>query len=409
VGPYIYPPLLSVLFAPIAWPARSVGHLVWGGLQLAFVASSLIAVASLCRVPWGRGRRDFALWVSAPLFASIWATVGEGQINLLVVTCVAAGLALIDRDRPLTGGALLAVGAHLKVLPIVLLGVLLAQGRGRAVAGMATGLVLLLGAPLVWTVPAEGLAEGLERAVDLHVEWVEALASPHLASQEAAGIGGTRAPNNALSAVVKRWFGSGSRLSARSRDRSPLVVALPPPITRWAGFGLAALLYLAALMLAYRLRPRPPPTDSWGPAASLGLAAPAGLALVAAALGNLTFWTHHLVFLMLMLGPLVTLGLTVPAARSRVGLAVSALVLCTLLPPLDRTALFDRMGIWGLPTAGVLLAWSITFATFLRAPAEGSGDPSADGAHDQPPSSSSLRADYRARSSAMSPAVLAPD
>lgn len=356
VGDYIYPPLLATLVAPLTWLPRWAGLAVWGALQLAVTLWAALALARLCRVGAGRPTRDLALLLGVACFAAVWINLTEGQINLLVVACVASGLARIEEDRPLTGGGLIGAAAHLKVLPIVLVGVLAVQGRWKALAGVALGGLLLLAAPLPWTVGAEGLTEGVARAVDLDRQWVQGRLAPSMSSQDPHRLGTSyRAPNHSLSAVLHRWFAEDQLLSNRSGDRSPLAVALPEPLLRWPGFGGAALLYLGALWLAWRTRE---------PGRRLGRTAAAGLALVAAALANLLCWTHHLCLLALFLAPLFALAMRDARVGRRAGWLLGALVVLTFLPTIEQAPALDRLAVWGLPTIGVLVAWGVTFATF---------------------------------------------
>lgn len=370
VGDYIYPPLLAALFAPLTWLPRAAGLAIWGALQLVIVAWLLLALRRLCGVERGRRARDFALVLLISCFAAVWVNLNEGQINLLVVACVASGLALIEEERPLLGGGLIAAAAHLKVLPIVLVGVLVVQGRWRALAGVGVGLVLLLAAPLPWAVRAEGVAGGIERTAAITGQWVQARAGPGLASQDARRLGASfRAPNNSLIAVVHRWFGEDRLLSNRSGDRSPLAFAVPDELLRWPGFAVALLLYLAALGLAWRTR-------SSGEDGRLGRTAAAGLALTAAALANLLFWSHHLCLLLLFLGPLFALGFGDYRGRRRGAMLVGALLLLTFLPTIEQVPALDRLAIWGLPTLGVLVAWGVTWTTFRAAvPSGGTARP----------------------------------
>ncbi len=355
VGDYLYPPLLACLFAPLTWLPRPVGTAVWGALQLGVALWAAVALARLCGLRSGRATRDLALMLLVGCFAAVWVNLTEGQINLLVVACVASGLALIEDDRPLLGGGLLAAAAHLKVLPVVLVGVLLAQRRWRALGGVALGGALLLAAPLPWTVADQGLAGGIARTIDLDRQWVEQRLGPGLASQDADTLGMRwLAPNNSLSAVTHRWFGQDHRLSTRSGDRSPILTALPEPSIRWSGFLAATLLYLGALWLAWRTRE----------GSRRSRAAAAGLALMAAALGNVLLWTHHLCLLTLVLAPLFAQGLEGREGRRSAAWVLTLTVALTFVPAIEQVPLFDRMAVLGAPTLGVLIAGGVTFVAF---------------------------------------------
>ncbi|MCZ7606584.1 MAG: DUF2029 domain-containing protein [Planctomycetota bacterium] len=147
VGLFIYPPLFATLFAPITLLPRWAGYALWGLLELLLMAAGLRAARGLCDVPAGRQARLFYLLMIAGLFGALWTNMQEGQVNMLVVSALLAGGWLIERDKPLRGGLLLAAATHLKVIPVVLLPILLAQKRFKAAAGMAAGMLLLWAAP----------------------------------------------------------------------------------------------------------------------------------------------------------------------------------------------------------------------------------------------------------------------
>jgi hypothetical protein len=352
VGRFIYPPTFATLFAPLTFLPRWMGYGVWGLVQLGAIGLSLRGLAGLCRVD-EKHRVDFLLLVLLAVFGAAWETLREGQVNFIVLAVISHGLWRISSKRELEGGVWLALAAHLKVIPGVLLAVLLVQRRWRAALGMTLGLGLFYFSPLIWTVPAYGVSEGIERNQTLTRQYIEEVAGPRVEKQEAASVGGPRAPNAALSAVMQRYFYKGSRLGLQTKERGPLLFEAENVFTHWGGFGIAALMYLAALVLAFRRRD------------TLGFAAACGLAFSAATLGNLLCWPHHLAALGLVIAPLAALAMLEPRYLLRAAVAVGAIVLLcfvTLLPELEP------LQIWGLPSAGAIIAWGVCFWTFLTRP-----------------------------------------
>lgn len=354
--PFLYPPSAAALFAPFTWLPRPVAYALWGGLQWAFLAAAFFGLRRLCRVE-DRGR-DFALLLLGGVFAATFMNFASGQVNVLLVACMAWALVLIDEDRPIAGGGLLAVGAHLKVLPIVLVGVLVAQRRWRALGGFALGATLLLAAPVPWA--------GVGGAVDLQSQWVDEVLLPGIESGRPPQRRPVQAPNNSLPAVAGRWFADDERLSGASRTRSPLLFVLPGRLPARLGVGVAAALYLLALLLAHRLRP----SHDGAPNERHGdhLVGAAGLALMAAALANPLCWTHHLCLAALFLAPLVANAFERPEQHRAVAITLALFVGLTLLPILPGPAIFDALAVWGAPTAGVLVAWAVTWRTLWSRP-----------------------------------------
>lgn len=349
VGRFIYPPTFAVVFAPLTLFPRWLGYGLWGMIQLGVIAVSLNALAKLCRVS-ERNRIDFWLLVLLSVFGAAWETLREGQVNFIVLAAISHGLWRVSAGRSLEGGLWLAFAAHLKVIPGVLLAVLLAQRRWRAAVGMGLGLCLFYFAPLVWTVPALGLGDGLAQNHELAKQYAAEVAGSRIKTQEATNVGGARAPNCALSALSQRLF-YDVRLGLQTDERGPLLFEAENRLTRWGGFGLAALMYLAALLLAAFRRD------------TLGFAAASGLAFSAATLGNVLCWPHHLAALGLVVGPLCAMALAQPRYLLRALAVVMTVVLfcfVALLPELET------LQIWGVPTLGAAIAWGVCFYTFWR-------------------------------------------
>jgi hypothetical protein len=349
VGLFIYPPFFACLFAPITLFPRWAGYALWGMIELALIAAGFRATRGLCGVKDGSDGRAFYLLLAIGVSGAVWTNLQEGQVNMLVVSALATGLWQLERRREFSGGLLLAAATHLKIIPIVLLPLLIAQKRFKAAGMMAAGIAVLWLTPLLYAIPNLGVVDGVVANVDLSKAYVESIASPRLEKQDAANLGGARAPNNALSAVVQRYFDEDHRLSLNSEGRSPLATQLPEGFVKWAGLCIGAVLGGLAMLLAWRRRESP-----------LARTAAIGLGLLAAALANLLFWPHHLCLLLLVLGPLAA-----SCTRTALAAAGTTLVLC-FVPLLDRVGVFDWMAILGTPTVGVLLVWGLTFFHFWR-------------------------------------------
>ena len=293
VGIFIYPPLFAVLFSPITLLPRWLGYALWGTIELALIAFGFRTTRRLCGITDPKQARFFYLLMTVGLLGAIWTNLQEGQVNMLVVSLLAAGLWQLEQKRDVRGGLLLAVATHLKIIPIVLLPLLIAQKRFKAAGLMAGGIVLLWFAPLLFSVPNYGVVDGFKANTQLSVDYVENVASPRMSKQSAYSLGGSRAPNNSLSAVMRRWFSEGSSLSLNRDDRSPLWFEAPEFVYKWTGLAVAALLGGLAMLLAWYRREQP-----------RARTAAIGLGLLSAALANVLFWPHHLCLELLVIGPL---------------------------------------------------------------------------------------------------------
>ncbi|MCB9893125.1 MAG: DUF2029 domain-containing protein [Planctomycetes bacterium] len=371
VGLFIYPPLFATLFAPLTVLPRWLGYALWGMLELALVALGLRSARQLVEVPGGRKAREFYLLMLVGLFGALWTNLQEGQVNMLVVCVLLAGMIQLERGRPLRGGLLIAVATHLKVIPIVLLPILLAQKRFKAAGAMLCGIALLWLAPLFYSIPNYGVGEALSANVQLSVDYRERIIAPRLDAKNATGLGGSRAPNNSLTAVMRRYFSEGQKLSQFRHEYSPLVARLPDAVVGYTGIVVAGLLGGLALLLAWRTRE-----------SRLGRTCVFGLALLSAALANLLFWPHHLCLLLLALAPLAASCMKAERPRLILFVVGTAMLLC-YVPLLIWTDLFDSMAIYGTPTLGVLVIWGTAFIHFWRRSVAPDAEPPILRAHEE--------------------------
>jgi hypothetical protein len=141
-GSYIYPPMWASFLAVI-WS--------WGGQDLSMIACLTINMLSawlffaLCVVllrRMGCSLNLAALVVLAILTTNVPIVTNLVcvQVNLLMMDLVLASVLVFER-RPLASGALLAIGIHLKVVPIVFAPLFLARPNKKWIVGfVATGL-----------------------------------------------------------------------------------------------------------------------------------------------------------------------------------------------------------------------------------------------------------------------------
>lgn len=108
---------------------------LWFGLNGLLLAAALWIVAR-----WIGGPNAHRVLLLAPIFFGsipVLATLQVGNFQIAVVMLAVLAMVAIQRDRPATGGALLAFAILAKISPGVLGIVLLAQRRWRAVAWTA--------------------------------------------------------------------------------------------------------------------------------------------------------------------------------------------------------------------------------------------------------------------------------
>lgn len=119
----------------------------WFALEAALLA---LATIELCRwIGGGTGRRAAlllaALWLSTPVLATL--QIGNFQVAAIAVTVLA--MVMFERNRPVLGGALLAIAA-VKLFPALLCVYLVAAKRWRAVAWTIAFSLLYCAAAYAW-------------------------------------------------------------------------------------------------------------------------------------------------------------------------------------------------------------------------------------------------------------------
>ena len=143
---YIYPPLVALLYLPLAWlndvAAGAVAMIV--NVLASMLSVWLIASESARRV-LGRASRVAALVLAGLILLTVGdkirADLRMWQTNVLLIVLVAGCVALLDK-RPRLAGMLAGLAVNIKYLPIALLGYFIIRRRWKAAGGMVGGILL---------------------------------------------------------------------------------------------------------------------------------------------------------------------------------------------------------------------------------------------------------------------------
>ncbi|MCC6575155.1 MAG: DUF2029 domain-containing protein [Planctomycetes bacterium] len=354
---YIYPPAFASIFAPLTFLDLDAAFWVWWLLHFAMLAWLAFALVKLCHLKGAPQITDLLVILTVGLYGALSAEFRWGQVNLLVFALVAHGLLFIEEDKPIPGGLLLALAAHVKVLPFALIVLLLLQKRNRAALWMLVGCALFVLLPVPWLIGTRG-AGALGAAVEMHIDYVRTVVLPALTSGRTSGIPQFYTGNNSLHAVLQRLFGEGTILYAtkgRLDTVGPLLFTLPRGVISALGWTGALGMFAGSLWLGFKWR-----DDRYGRIAA------AGLVLIALQFANVLFWEHHVVSLILPLAAVLGAGerrkalwLALPIA---VVLSLPAAVNDALVlrdaDALTDVVLFPRL--WGLPTLAILAVCAVT-------------------------------------------------
>jgi hypothetical protein len=160
-GSYLYPPLLAELFAlarralqtirTLFWEEDSPKSIyysafnLWRGFQI-FLAIGVYILgyqfARLLRAD--RLHASFAPLVLLIAGHAFWRTLISGQANLFVTFCLIGAIVWLYHHRVLSGMAI-ALGAHIKLYPLVVLGAVVSRKRWQAIIWTAVCILFIAG------------------------------------------------------------------------------------------------------------------------------------------------------------------------------------------------------------------------------------------------------------------------
>jgi len=335
-SPFIYPPMLLWLVTPLTYMDPQVGAIFWAWLTMfAWVAVVWLTNDALQRLwPPAKGEnRAWLLWVPTLLaFRPIWRELGIGQVNLIVLSLVTAAFWSLVRRRDGTAGALIALAADIKILPITFLLPLAMWKRWRA---LGVALVMLPGWLLL---PA--LTYGPSRYAEICSGFLHGRLFTHAVSLAMDN----HSANQSLPATVNRFLSAENGLPPQHKLANLHVNVASLPLQ-----DIAVVLALIGLVLAaatafalWRSRSRPE-------------LAGAGFALVwlTTHLMSKKTWEEHLVTLLFVYTALLYGS---PAYRKAgTSVVVVAAALNWFYTPL----------LWGRPMADVVQAYGPTTLALL--------------------------------------------
>jgi hypothetical protein len=153
VFPYLYPPLVALLWRPLTplGPESAHAAVVAGSTLLAVV--NLALLWRLVRPPAYAGAWLLAFVALHAVCGPLVSTVRLGQINVALGTLVFGALLCERSDRSAGAGFLLALAILVKVTPFVFLVDLLVRGRWRTIAWCAASALALVAS----TIPVIGV------------------------------------------------------------------------------------------------------------------------------------------------------------------------------------------------------------------------------------------------------------
>jgi alpha-1,2-mannosyltransferase len=313
-APFTYPPSAAIVLAPLALLPLGLDELV----VTSFGVVALFAIVALAlRLPQGTGegaaQAHSCRQVVIPIVvaAAVWlepvtATLGYGQINLLIALLIVGDLSRPDSAK--SKGALIGLAAGLKLTPLIFVPYLLFSRRRRA-TGVALGTFASTIALAYALVPRD--------------------------SQQFWGAG-----------LFLDSHRVGGRFTPANQSLRGLLLRLDPSFHPGPMLAIAAVVGIVGLALAVLASRRGDEAIGFSLCAITGL------------LMSPVSWTHHWT---LAIPALVVLGMRVYRDRSKVGIAAVVAVLLvgySYLPKLMQKPAFA-------PSHSASVAWSLASASYV--------------------------------------------
>ncbi|HZO89205.1 MAG TPA: glycosyltransferase family 87 protein [Chthonomonadaceae bacterium] len=333
---FIYPPPCAALFLPFTYLPRPLALLGWRLLNLGAYGCGLLMLLYLMRArlkPLEAQVVTFVALASPPLLIAL----SLGQITPLVFFTAAAGLYFLETGRPAAAGVSLAVGALLKVSPILFAVWLLTRRQYRALAALAAALIGLSLASIA-LLGAETFRRFLGHCLPL-------LARGAISDTNVSAV-----------ALAGRMLGLGDPHSGQ---------ILPPDtrltLLKFGFYGLVLAVSAAALWRGRR--------ESNGERRQLEYA----LVNMVALLVSPITWGHHLLLALLTLVIIAGWGLS-EGRRGLVALAAAAYLLMLQNRDLPGSFLPTEVGAVAA-LAGIALLWLVTCAALFVDPRSQDAEP----------------------------------
>ena len=229
-----YLPAFALIMAPLGMLNEEAGKMLWFAVSVALLAALLRW--SVAGLPDRRLSQSTLAWITLILMAKFYLhELVLGQTNVLLGGLLAGALVAVQRDRPLTAGALVGAAVFVKPYALILMPWLLVTKGWRALA-MAAGVVaagLLLPAVVYGWAGNQDLLRGWLRTVTDST-------TPNLLGND----------NVSIAAMWAKWLGPGSPATILTLVTLVSTGALVIAVWRWRR-GVAAPEYLefALLML----------------------------------------------------------------------------------------------------------------------------------------------------------------
>jgi len=267
----------------------------------------LSALSVWWAVELARGRRGPpAGWMLALILIlgarPIVSDLQHGNINIIVLFLVIAGLMLFSRNRTLAGGFLVGFAVVVKVTPGLFLPYFAYKREWRMLAGCGLGIVLSVAAPT--------LILGPRANMQMHQAWFDQMVVPYLVHGE---VEYAEHINQSLPGVAMRLLSERDSADAETETETESVEYVPVKILSLDRGTVRGIIRISGLVLlgwlAFVCRGRISDRRDWRYALEFGLI------LIAMLILSERTWKHHFVTIILPIASVVYHLAAGPASR----------------------------------------------------------------------------------------------
>jgi alpha-1,2-mannosyltransferase len=347
---YPNPPMMGLILAPLMKLPPIVGLMTWFALKTV-MAAWMIHLAM--RWLWPNARpprwRMIAAVAVALSLHPILGDLSHGNVNLLIGWLVFVGLDFYRRDRDATAGLVIALAIVGKVTPALFIPYFIWKRSWRAIAGLATGLVL-------WGLLVPGAILGFQHTTVLTASWYDTMVRPFVID----GMVTSEHPNQSLPGLLQRLFTTqGSFMAYDDVAAETYTVAshtlmdLGADTTRHIHQAVLAVIAIISALLIRRRRV--------GSDEGQRFVAEVSVIVLAMLLFSERTWKHHAVMLILPTLVLAVTALTTPWARW----VLITVALLTWGPSILPEAVQDLALVYGSYTAAYAILISGMFRVLL--------------------------------------------
>jgi Glycosyltransferase family 87 len=194
---FVYPPLAAWVFAPLTWVPASTAYWLWALLKIAMALRTLQLLLGFAPSSITTQRKVlFEALVVLVFLRFALDDLALGQWTIVMLFLAIEGLHQLERGRTVRGAALIALGASLKLLPLLLLFGLGAERKWRALAWAVGFGVAFTAIPMIQFGPAH--------FTDRLHEWTLSLDPAH--NPDVADAGGNNPGIQGISGMLHAYF-----------------------------------------------------------------------------------------------------------------------------------------------------------------------------------------------------------